>query len=75
MTIEICYNVLKTAKVEVDDSYREMIYDEDEWNKLIRPLSEKALKTIKGIEGDASVDEDSILGVFDAETGEVIYEN
>jgi hypothetical protein len=75
MKVEICYNVLKTAKVEVDDSYREMIYDEDEWDKLIRPLSETVVEKIREIEGDASLYEDSILGVFDAETGEVIYEN
>lgn len=75
MTIEICYNVLKTAKVEVDDNYREMIYDEDEWSKLMRPLSETVVEKIREIEGDTSIYDDSILGVFDAKTGEVIYEN
>ena len=75
MIIEICYNVLKTTKVEVDDNYREMIYDEDEWDKLIRPLSETVVEKIREIEGDASIYDDNILGVFDAKTGEVIYEN
>lgn len=75
MRIEICYEMVKTASVEVDDSYKEMISDVNAWNKLIEPLSETVVKKIREIEGDASLDNDNVFGVFEAETGSVIYEN
>lgn len=75
MTVEICYEALKTVKVEVDDNYKEMVNNDDAWNKLIGSFSEIVVKKIREIEDDASFDNDNILGVFEAETGDVIYEN
>lgn len=75
MRIEICYEVVKTASVEVDDSYKEMVNNDNTWDKLIKPFSETVVRKIREIENDTSLNNDNIFGVFDAETGDAIYEN
>ena len=75
MRIEIYYEVKKTASVEVDDSYKEMVNDDDTWDELIKLFSETVVRKIREIENNTSLDNNNIFGVFDAETGDVIYEN
>lgn len=75
MRVEICYEVVKTANVEVDDRYKEMVNDDNAWNKLIVPFSETVVRKIREIENDTSLDNNNIFGVFDPETGDAIYEN
>lgn len=75
MRVEICYKVVKTASVEVDDSYKEMVDDINAWVELIEPFSKTVIRKIREIENDSSLDSNNIVEVLDAETGEVICEN
>ena len=75
MRVEICYQIIKKASVEVDDSYKEMVKDDNAWDKFIGSFSETVVRKIREIENDVSRDNDNIFGVFDAETGDAIYEN
>ena len=75
MEIIINYMAPKTVKVKVDDIYKTMVNDDKAWENLITPFAETVLKKIQEIENNCYLENDDILGVSDAETDEVIFEN
>ena len=75
MEIIINYMAPKTVKVKVDDIYKTMVNDDKVWENLITPFAETVLNKIQEIEDNYFLENDDILGVSDAETDEVIFEN
>lgn len=76
MKINVCYTVTKNIDMEVSDDFKELEntftqghYDEEaaKWQALAMRLESVIL--------DRLPEDSEILGVFDTETQEIVYEN
>ena len=76
MKINVCYTVTKNIDMEVSDDFKELentftsgCYDEEavKWQALAERLEKVIL--------DRLPEDSEILGVFDTDTQEIVYEN
>lgn len=75
MQIEISYKAQRTIKIEVDDKYKKILDNDEDWDRLVEPLSDVIVNKIRQIENNKNIYDNNVLEVWDVETDSLIYCN
>lgn len=75
MQVEISYKTQRTIKIEIDDKYKKMLDNDEEWDRLVEPLSDIIVNKIRQVENNKNIYDNNVLEVWDIETDSLIYCN